>query len=128
MKPVEFADMDGGLWLDDYYAFERMRGEGMLNNRNWPGRILPGLCVALTIFLVDCKTSPVAEPATEPSILETIAPPLPPAPLIEPVEFADKDGGLWLSYNDYRSLERNIIALREYAARLEVIIEFYTEE
>jgi hypothetical protein len=128
MEPVEFMDMDGGLLLDDYYAFERMEGERMLNDRKWPGRILPGLCVALTIFLVDCKTSPIVEPATEPSILETIAPPMPPTPLIEPVNFADKDEGLWLSYNDYRSLERNIISLREYAARLEVIIDFYTEE
>jgi hypothetical protein len=47
---------------------------------------------------------------------------------MEPVEFADRDEGLWLSYNDYRALERNIIAMREYTARLEVIIEFYTEE
>jgi hypothetical protein len=35
------------------------------------------------------------------------------------------DGGLWLSYNDYRALERNVIALREYAARLSLIIDFY---
>jgi hypothetical protein len=63
-----------------------------------------------------------------PSILETIAPMLPPEPRMEPGEFADKSGGLWLSYNDYRALERNIIAMREYAARLEVIIEFYRTE
>jgi hypothetical protein len=47
---------------------------------------------------------------------------------MEPVRFEDRDGGLWVSYNDYRALERNVIALREYAARLEVIIEFYAEE
>jgi hypothetical protein len=46
---------------------------------------------------------------------------------MEAVEFADAEGGLWLSYNDYRALERNITAMREYAARLELIIEFYRE-
>jgi hypothetical protein len=44
---------------------------------------------------------------------------------MEPAAFEDRDDGLWLSYNDYRSLERNIIALREYAARLTLIIDFY---
>jgi hypothetical protein len=41
---------------------------------------------------------------------------------------ADKlptDGGLWLSYENYRALERNIIAMREYMGKLEVIIKFY---
>jgi beta-xylosidase len=52
---------------------------------------------------------------------------MPSPPTEEPVLFVDMDGGLWLSYNDYRALERNIIALREYSARLEVIIEFYGE-
>jgi hypothetical protein len=47
---------------------------------------------------------------------------------MEPVEFQDRDGGLWFSYKDYRALERNIIALREYAARLEIVIGFYREE
>jgi hypothetical protein len=47
---------------------------------------------------------------------------------MEPVGFEERDGGLWLSYNDYRALERNIIAMREYQARLLLIIEFYREE
>jgi hypothetical protein len=47
---------------------------------------------------------------------------------MEPVQFIDRDGGLWLSYTNYRALERNIIALREYTAKLELIIEFYEEE
>jgi hypothetical protein len=47
---------------------------------------------------------------------------------MEPVEFLDADGGLWLSYSGYRSLERNIIAMREYAALLKLIIEYYREE
>jgi hypothetical protein len=47
---------------------------------------------------------------------------------MEPVRFEDLDGGLWLSYDEYRALERNIIATREYAARLETVIEFYRGE
>jgi hypothetical protein len=47
---------------------------------------------------------------------------------MEKVVFEDKDGGLWLSYDNYRSLERNIIALREYIAKLESIIDFYKED
>jgi hypothetical protein len=46
---------------------------------------------------------------------------------MEPVVFEDRDGGLWLSYENYRALERNIIALREYTARLEISIDFYRE-
>lgn len=61
--------------------------------------------------------------------MNALAPPLPTAPEMEPVQFEDhRDGGLWLSYNDYRALERNIIALREYSRRLEVIIWFYRGE
>jgi hypothetical protein len=47
---------------------------------------------------------------------------------MEPVVFEDRDGGLWLSYDNYRALERNVIALREYTARLEIIIGFYGEK
>jgi hypothetical protein len=47
---------------------------------------------------------------------------------MEPVVFEDGGGGLRLSYDDYRALERNVIALREYAARLEIIIDFYREK
>jgi hypothetical protein len=47
---------------------------------------------------------------------------------MEAVEFEDRAGGLWLSYDNYRALERNVIALREYAKRLEIIIAFFMEE
>jgi hypothetical protein len=47
---------------------------------------------------------------------------------MEPVVFWDRDGGLWLSYDDYRALERNMIALWEYEARLEAAIKFYRED
>jgi hypothetical protein len=52
---------------------------------------------------------------------------MPPEPVMEQVRFVDRDGGLWLSYEQYRALERNIIALREYVQRLVIIIEFYQE-
>ncbi|MDR0709967.1 MAG: hypothetical protein LBF77_07870, partial [Spirochaetaceae bacterium] len=70
-----------------------------------------------------CRTTPV--PATP---VIRLAPPLPPAPVTEPVVFEDREGGLWLSYENYRALERNIIALREYTARLEILIDFYRED
>jgi hypothetical protein len=47
---------------------------------------------------------------------------------MEPVRFEDWGDGLWLSYNDYRALERNVIAMREYSSRLEIIIKFYRGE
>jgi hypothetical protein len=55
------------------------------------------------------------------------APETPVAPVMERVVFEDREGGLWLSYDDYRALERNVIAMREWAAKLEAIIDFYKE-
>jgi hypothetical protein len=86
---------------------------------------LPGLAIAillsgLTVF--SCKSSgpvPVRE------TIDLLTPPVPEAPRAERVEFEDREGGLWLSYDNYRALERNIIALREYAAHLEIVIGFY---
>jgi hypothetical protein len=60
--------------------------------------------------------------------IKAAAPEAPAAPVLELVRFEDRDGGLWLSYEGYRSLERNVIALREYAARLETAIDFYRED
>lgn len=54
-------------------------------------------------------------------------PPLPKAPEMEPVVWEDRAGGLWLSYKDYRALERNFIALQEYAAKLEAVVQFYKD-
>jgi hypothetical protein len=68
-----------------------------------------------------CKTTSAPETA---KALAILVPPIPPAPVMEPVRFIDRDGGLWLSYEQYRSLERNVIALREYTAKLETIIDF----
>jgi hypothetical protein len=86
------------------------------------------LLTALTVFSeAGCATwaAGTAELETAATALALEAPP---APVMEPVAFEDRDGGLWLSYGDYRSLERNIIALREYAAGLVLIIDFYREE
>jgi len=85
------------------------------------------LSIALTVFSNSCKsTQPIDSDAAE--TLAALEPPMPDAPEMEPVVFEGKDGGLWLSYNDYRALERNIIALREYAAHLEIVVWFYREE
>ncbi|MDR2510234.1 MAG: hypothetical protein LBC77_06280 [Spirochaetaceae bacterium] len=56
-----------------------------------------------------------------------LEPEVPDAPEMEAVNFEDREGGLWISYNDYRALERNILALREWAAKLEAAAEFYRE-
>jgi hypothetical protein len=80
--------------------------------------------IALTIFLSNCKSAPIAD-ADVNAVLAAITLPLPVPPETEPVHFEDRDEGLWLSYNDYRALERNIIAMREYAGKLEIIILFY---
>jgi hypothetical protein len=85
------------------------------------------LFLALTLFS-GCATGKAITTAEIEAAIKAIAPEVPSAPVPEPVEFQDRDGGLWLSYNDYRSLERNVIALREYTARLEAIIDFYRED
>jgi len=85
------------------------------------------LLIALIIYSSSCKTTQTA-PADVQAVLAAIAPPMPVPPEMEPVFFEDRDGGLWLSYNDYRALERNVIAMREYAAKLEIVIRFYRGE
>jgi hypothetical protein len=44
------------------------------------------------------------------------------------VVFEEKDGGLWLSYENYRALERNIIEMRRYMAQAEAVLDFYEEK
>jgi hypothetical protein len=76
-------------------------------------------CLGLTL-LSACQTAPAGEAvsADTEAVLTALTPPRPAAPVTEPVAFADRDRGLYLAYERYRALERNIIALREYAARL----------
>ncbi len=52
---------------------------------------------------------------------------LPPAPSIQGVEFQDTEGGLFLSYREYRKLEENIIEYRRYILDLEAQLGFYKE-
>jgi hypothetical protein len=86
------------------------------------------LLIGLTAFSTNnCKSTQIA-PAGIEAALAAIAPPMPVPLEMEPVHFEAWDGGLWLSYNDYRALERNVIAMREYTARLEIIIKFYRGE
>jgi hypothetical protein len=87
------------------------------------------LLIALIIFSAGCANRPAALPVTElDAAVKALEPEAPAAPEEEPVRFEERDGGLWLSYENYRALERNVIALREYAARLSLIAEYYREE
>ena len=79
------------------------------------------MLTALTTFS-GCKST---ASANADAAIAALAPPLPAAPVMEPVRFEDREGGLWLSYNDYRALERNVIAMREYAEKLEIVVWFY---
>jgi hypothetical protein len=90
--------------------------------------MIPILLIALTIFSVSCKSSSQKNIQEWEDTIKALVPHVPAPPEMEPVHFEDRDGGIWLSYNDYRALERDIIALREYIAKLETIIEFYREE
>ena len=98
------------------------------------GRLFPLLLMLILLlvptvfFQTGCTTTKAPSNADIDAVLKNIAPTKPPAPIMEQVVFKDKDGGLWLSYEAYRALERNIIAMKEYAARLEVIIAFWEEK
>ena len=83
--------------------------------------LMLALLVALTVFSAgSCATAPAKPPEAVSPILER-----PTKPELEQPVFVDKEGGLWLSYADYRALERNIIAMREYAAKLEALLDYY---
>jgi len=95
------------------------------NSRRLPTAVL---LIGLIIFsTTSCKSTQIT-PADVEKTLAAVAPPMPVPPEMETVVFEDRDGGLWLSYNDYRALERNVIAMREYAGRLEIVIKFYRED
>ena len=88
------------------------------------------LLSVLTIY--SCRTTTATTSSTvETEIeqtLELLVLPRPVKPVMEAVRFEDRDGGLWLAYEQYRALERNIIAMREYEGKLEAVIEFYEGE
>ena len=90
------------------------------------------MLAALTIFSASCKTaghkgSLEFQAAIEEweGAMQALEIPMPISPEMEAVAFEDRDGGLWLSYNDYRALERNITAMREYSEKLKTVIWFY---
>ncbi|MEM9423259.1 MAG: hypothetical protein AAF975_00545 [Spirochaetota bacterium] len=56
---------------------------------------------------------------------QTVDPPLPTEPQLLAVRFEDREGGLYLSHDNYRKLEKNIVRLRSYAEELKAQIEYY---
>ena len=99
----------------------------MRNGKSFHKLLMLALLTGLTIFSGSCKSAQISGEDVQ-ATLASIAPPVPATPQAEPVSFQDRDGGLWLSHNDYRALERNVIAMREYAAKLEIVIRFYRGE
>jgi len=100
----------------------------MRNGKNLPRLLTAVLLAGLIAFSTSsCKSTQITPTDVE-KTLAAIAPLMPVPPEMEAVAFEDRDGGLWLSYNDYRALERNVIAMREYAERLEIVIRFYRED
>ena len=99
-----------------------------MKNRNLKKLLTAVLCIGLTVFLAAGCAGQAAAVTELDAAVTALEPEAPPAPEEEPVRFEDRDGGLWLSYSDYRALERNVIALREYEARLLLIIGFYKKE
>lgn len=99
----------------------------MLKKKNLPKHLTVVLLIGLTAFLTNCKTLQIPSVEVE-KALSALAPPVPQMPEMEPVAFEDKDEGLWLSYNNYRALERNVIALHEYISKLKTVVNFYRGE
>ena len=50
---------------------------------------------------------------------------MPAEPVMKAVRFTPAEGGLRLSYDEYRSLEWNIVEMRRYIGELEAQIEYY---
>lgn len=93
----------------------------MRNDKNFHRLMMLVWCIALMSF--SCATT-----KNNSVTMPRLHPPIPAAPVMERVRFEDKADGLWLSYDQYRLLERNIIALQEYAAKLKTVVEFYRED
>lgn len=79
----------------------------------------------MLILCLGCRTANYNAEAEKNAALSLLTPPRPAAPETEAVIFEGRDGGLWLGYEQYRALERNITALREYTAKLEAVLDFY---
>ena len=85
--------------------------------------------VVLTLSFLACATSQRVNSSLEREIYDAAVVPSPPELL--PVEFVDtaktepRTDGLWLSYEDYRNLEINILRMRAYQEDLREIIRMY---
>ena len=87
------------------------------------------LLIVLTVFSVTCRTTEYEDISGEiTETLERAVPPVPSPPAMLPVHFEEQDNGLWLSYDDYRNLEKNIISYRSHIDKLMIVIDFYTEK
>lgn len=90
-----------------------------MRKQRWQRHLMQTCCGALIVFsLSGCITTAAEKPRLE----------APQPPDSEEVIFESRPGGLFLSFDEYRKLEGNIIELRRYIDELTAQIEFYTGE
>jgi len=89
----------------------------------------PLLIRSISILLIGLTAYSLSACASlAPTIPENQRPPMPLAPKLEKVTFESRPNGLFLSFEEYRQLEENIIEMRRYIKELEAQIYFYTGE
>lgn len=93
-----------------------------MKKQPWQKHLMRIWCGALIAFSISACCSLAG------TIPESQQPPMPMAPVQEKVVFEPLQDGLFLSFDDYRRLEGNIIELRRYIDELTAQIEFYTGE
>ena len=81
--------------------------------------LLITLTICFPVLSSGCKTAADYVESAAP------LPPVPAEPVMKPVRFAPAEGGLLLTYDEYRALEFNIIEMRRYIGELEAQIEYY---
>lgn len=83
------------------------------------------LLIVLITSFPSCETTAEMEIPQQKQKLD-----IPTPPVMKSVNFADQpdDGGLFISYENYRNLENNIIEYRRYIKELEKQIRFYRGE
>lgn len=89
-----------------------------MQKQPWQKHLIGLSFIALIVFSLNgCLTAD-----------STPRPPWPEPPTSEKVTFEPRPQGLFLSFDEYRKLEGNIIELRRYIDELTAQIEFYTGE
>lgn|GEM_PF-2687716 len=83
-------------------------------------RLISIFSIGLIVYFLSACTSLV------PTIPENQRPPMPVEPELAEVTFEPHSDGLFLSFEEYRQLERNIIEMRLYIEGLKAQIVFYT--